>query len=316
MAVKKKLKIKKKNFTIFVLLICIIVYLIVTSFNFVTDKLTKNHQSSNNEVVKAEKEKNTEEKKKTLTDEEKKLKELNNIDKKIDYFNKKYIDRYLKYKENNPDMDLEKIIIYVNMGLDNNYYTNTIKTPYLNKEYILVNKYNYLTDDYIPDNLESISTKYALNGMKLVKVAKEAFENMAKDALNNKMSIIAMSSYRSYSYQVNLYNKYVKADGKEAADTYSGRPGHSEHQTGLAVDVYNGKENYTNFEKTKEFNWMQDNAYKYGFILRFPKNKTNETGYMYESWHYRYVGVEIAKYIYEKKISFEEYYVRFIENKK
>ena len=75
-----------------------------------------------------------------------------------------------------------------------------------------------------------------------------------------------MSSYRSYQYQENLYINYVSKDGKEAADTYSGRPGHSEHQTGLAVDVYNKKETYTNFEKTEEFNWMQENAYKYGFI--------------------------------------------------
>ena len=84
--------------------------------------------------------------------------------------------------------------------------------------------------------------------MKLVNVAKNAFEEMASAAKKENLSIIAMSTYRSYEYQVNLYNKYVKAVGKEKADTYSGRPGHSEHQTGLAVDVYNKKEDYTNFE--------------------------------------------------------------------
>ena len=117
-----------------------------------------------------------------------------------------------------------------------------------------------------------------------------------------------MSSYRSYQYQYNLYNRYVNTDGIEAADTYSARPGYSEHQTGLAVDVYNGKEDFTNFEKTKEYNWMQDNAYKFGFILRFPKDKVLETGYQYESWHYRYVGKEIAKYIHDNNLCFEEYY--------
>ena len=143
--------------------------------------------------------------------------------------------------------------------------------------------------------------------MKLVKVAKEAFEELSEDALKEDMNIIAMSSYRSYEYQVNLYNNYVKKDGKEAADTYSARPGFSEHQTGLAIDVYNKKEPYTNFEQTNEFKWMQDNAYKYGFILRFPKEKENETGYQYESWHYRYVGKEIAKIIHKDNITLEEY---------
>ena len=128
------------------------------------------------------------------------------------------------------------------------------------------------------------------------------------------LNIIAMSTYRSYSYQVDLYKRYVKQDGEEKADTYSGRPGHSEHQTGLAVDVYNKTENYTNFEKTKEFTWMQEHAHEYGFILRFPKGKENETGYQYESWHYRYVGVDAATYIHENNITFEEYYATIIKD--
>ena len=150
--------------------------------------------------------------------------------------------------------------------------------------------------------------------MRLVNYAKSSFEKLSKEAKNNNMNIIAMSSYRSYEYQVNLYNRYVNEDGKEEADTYSGRPGHSEHQTGLAVDVYNVKETYTNFERTKEFNWMQEHAHEYGFILRFPKGKENETGYQYESWHYRYVGEEIAKYIHDNNITLEEYYATKIKD--
>ena len=123
-----------------------------------------------------------------------------------------------------------------------------------------------------------------------------------------------MSSYRSYDYQVNLYNNYVKSDGKDAADTYSARPGFSEHQTGLAVDIYNKELPYTSFEETKEFEWMQKNAYKYGFILRFPKDKVNITGYQYEAWHYRYVGKKAAKYIHDHNITLEEYYIKKVEN--
>ena len=200
------------------------------------------------------------------------------------------------------------------MNLDFKQYEDKIKAKNLNKTNILVNKYYYLEEDYVPDDLKPIKKQYALDGMKLVEEACNAFENMAKAAEKENLTIVAMSAYRSYSYQVNLYNRYVKSDGKEAADTYSGRPGHSEHQTGLAVDVYNQKETYTNFEKTKEFTWMQNHASEYGFILRFPKNKENETGYIYESWHYRYVGVEIAKYIKEHNISYEEYYATIIKD--
>lgn len=251
----------------------------------------------------------------------KKKKEKKNIDedsfmvscKKLNYCKEEFEDRYKKYKEEHNNLSIEDIVTYVNLNLDYSFYTNTEKTPILNKETMLVNKYLYLDSDYVPDNLESIPSEYSRSGMKLVKVAKDKFVEMSKAAKKDGYSVIAMSSYRSYKYQVNLYNRYVKSDGVNGADTYSARAGFSEHQTGLCVDVYDGKIDYTNFEKSKSFNWMNDNAYKYGFILRFPKDKENITGYQYESWHYRYVGEEIAKYIHENNITFEEYYVRFIE---
>ena len=290
---KKRLKIKKKNFTIFI--ICIL--LILTSITYSIKLITKSLNKKETEITNKEK--------------------INKKEfSKITYYDKKNQNRYEKYQKLKPNLSIEKIVTEVNIGLDNDYYTNDAKTINLNTEYILVNKYNYLTKDYVPDNLETISNQYALENMQMVNYAKEAFEKMAKEAKKENLSIIAMSTYRSYEYQISLYDKYVKIDGKEKADTYSGRPGYSEHQTGLAVDVYNGKESYTNFEITEEFKWMEKNAYKYGFILRFPKNKTKETGYDYESWHYRYVGKKIAKYIQENNISYEEYYVKYIENKK
>lgn len=224
-----------------------------------------------------------------------------------EYYRKEYQERYSSYQEKNKDLPFEQVIIDVNIGLDYNYYENTQEVKELNKVDILVNKYNYLPANYIPDNLEDIDLQYARSGMKLVNYAKEAFEKMAKDAKEDGLNIIAMSSYRSYDYQVNLYNRYKEQDGIEQADTYSARPGYSEHQTALAVDVYNGKVDYTSFEETKEFNWMQENAYKYGFILRFPKDKVRETGYQYEAWHYRYVGIDIATNIHNNNICLEEY---------
>lgn len=130
---------------------------------------------------------------------------------------------------------------------------------------------------------------------------------MAKDAKKLGYNIIATSTYRSYDYQKKLYNNYVKEKGLYYADMASARAGHSEHQTGLAVDVADITLDYDNFEQTKEFIWMKNNAHKYGFILRYPKAKFHITGFKYEPWHYRYVGVSLANYLYKNNITLDEY---------
>lgn len=233
--------------------------------------------------------------------------------KNFSFYKKNNKKRYLSYQGKNNDLLPKQIVIHVNIGLDKPYYTNIKEANKLNKTTILVNKYTSLPKDYIPNNLENLDEKYSVKGMKLVKEAKEAFEALSKDASLNNLTIKAMSTYRSYHYQENLYNNYVKTDGEDEANKYSAKPGHSEHQTGLALDVYNEALPYTDFEKTEEYKWMQENAYKYGFILRYPKDKENITGYSYESWHYRYVGFEIAEYITKNNLTYDEYYMEFID---
>ena len=297
---KKKIKIKKKNFTIFIIIISIVTFLIF-ELTYTVVKMINTPKEKNIEVKK------NKNKKKKNKKNNSKLDELENINEKITYFKNDNIDRYINYKKNNQDLEITQIIKNVNMNLDKIPYEDAIEIEDKDNQLVLVNKYNYLGENFIPKNLENINNQYALNNMKLVNYAKEAFEEMAKAAKKENLKIVAMSSYRSYSYQVDLYNKYKKKDGQEAADKYSGRPGFSEHQSGLAVDVYNEKTEYTNFESTKEFIWMEDHAHEYGFIIRFPKGKENETGYQYESWHYRYVGIEVATYIKNNNISLEEY---------
>lgn len=292
---KKKYRIKKKNFAIFIVIVIVSFILLERTFYLGKSILKKRNNIE---------EKNKETKKKKTNP---KLDELENINEKITYFKESNIDRYINYKRNNQNLEIIQIIKNVNMDLDKKPYEEAKEITDKNNPLVLVNKYNYLGETFIPQNLETINREYALNNMKLVNYAREAFEKMAKAAKEENLNIIAMSTYRSFSYQVDLYNKYKKNDGQEAADKYSGRPGFSEHQSGLAVDVYNGKENYTNFEKTKEFTWMKEHANEYGFIIRFPEGKENETGYKYESWHYRYVGIEIATHIKNNNISFEEY---------
>lgn len=242
-----------------------------------------------------------------------KLEQLNNIHKKINYFKEDYIDRYLSYKKKNKNLANQDIVLRVNIGLDQDFYTNVIETPNQNSIQVLVNKFYYLDKNYVPGNLEEIDNNYSIAGKYLVSSARISFEYLARQAKKDNCNIRGVSAYRSYQYQNNLYNNYIKQDGVKNADKYSARPGFSEHQTGLAIDIDNIETNYNNFENTKEYTWMQNNAYKYGFILRYPKGKEDITGYMYEPWHYRYVGVKIATYIHTKNISFEEYYFKFLD---
>lgn len=172
---------------------------------------------------------------------------------------------------------------------------------------VLVNKNNQLQANYVPKDLESISLKYANSDKYLKKEARIAFESLSEDASKLGYRIVAVSAYRDYNYQNQLFNYYVEEKGLEYALDCSAKPGHSEHQTGLALDVEGENKDYDNFENSKAFIWIKDNAHKYGFILRYPKGKEDITGFKYEPWHYRYVGIETANEIYNKKITLEEY---------
>ncbi len=190
--------------------------------------------------------------------------------------------------------------------LNNNFYENISLIENPDDLLVLVNKNHKLYEDFIPNNLEMINLNYAVGKKFLRSDAKASFEKLCEDAKKIGYDIKAESTYRDYDYQEKLYSNYVKEYGKDYADKCSARPGHSEHQTGLAVDVRGSVSDYNDFEKTKEFIWMRDNAYQYGFILRYPKNKEHITGFKYEPWHYRYIG-EYAKDVYQKKLTLEEY---------
>ncbi len=187
-----------------------------------------------------------------------------------------------------------------------NFYTNieTIKNP--DTYTVLVNKYRSL-GKYAPNDLQSLSfnKKYQLREKAAI-----AFEKLVNIAKKDHVFIRPYSAYRSFKYQTKVYNAYVKKDGQDKADTYSARPGHSEHQTGLAVDVWTeGHENILE----KDAKWLAENANKYGFIIRYTKEKQAITGYIAEPWHLRYVGQKIAKDVTNKNLSYDEYYELYIK---
>ena len=277
--------------------IIVIIFIILMIFLFNTDSKDKD--------IKETKDKET---------IDKVPKEDDNEFSKLSYYKNENLDRYKAYQSNNSDLSIEDIVTRVNLNLDKETYTDTIPSTNLNTNYLLVNKFNYLDSSYIPNNLELLDNSYAKSGIYLVKEAKDNIERLISDAKEDGMNIRVISAYRSYTYQENLYNNYVKNDGVENADTYSARPGYSEHQTGLVVDVTKVYDNFNNFENTDEYNWMLENASNYGFILRYPKDKENITTYSFEAWHYRYVGVELAKKIKASNLTFDEYYVRYLES--
>ncbi len=175
---------------------------------------------------------------------------------------------------------------------------------------VLVNKNNKLPSAFIPNDLTPINIKWA-NENKLIKEeAKINFEQLCYEASQLGFRIVAVSTYRDYNYQKRLYNYYVKTRNQKEADKISARPGHSEHQTGLAIDVMGSNNDYNKFAKSLEFEWMKNNAHLYGFILRYPKGKEKITGFKYEPWHFRYVGKKVATIIYNNNLTLEEYLER------
>ena len=224
---------------------------------------------------------------------------------KVKYFHIENIDRYDSYKDKNSSMSISEVIMNVNISLDKEFYSDikTVKDP--DDTLVLVNKYYGLPSGIEPKHLVNIE------GEKMESVAADAMKKMISDLRSTGLHIILQSGYRSEETQSIIYNRNVTNRGKERADKYSARPNHSEHQTGLAMDLSTDGTLEETFENTKQFAWLQENAHKYGFIMRYPKDKVYMTGYGYEPWHYRYVGVEIATLIKNEGITFEEYYVKY-----
>jgi len=171
----------------------------------------------------------------------------------------------------------------------------SLREPKYVKDILIVNKEYGLPDTYLPGE----STE-----------ARLAFENMKADAAADGIYLNAFSTYRSYWSQSRLYNNYVANYGQDPTDTFSAKPGFSEHQTGLAFDIGGVDRSLwaeEDFKYTEEAEWLKKNCTKYGFILRYPEGKEWVTGYMHESWHFRYIGVEHSKNFENNDLTLEEY---------
>lgn len=230
------------------------------------------------------------------------------------YFLYKNLDTYLEYIENNEDKSLTDVVAIVNVHANNAWYELDIKTDTSLNERMLVNKFYHLDENYLPDDIVSVSNKYAYEGNRLRQNAYDAFIDMWNAAMDNNIKLIINSSYREYEKQSSIYEDYKNWYGQTKADKLAARPGYSEHQTGLVVDVFSSDNQLSGtFKDSEGYKWLKENAYKYGYIERYPDGKEYLTGYEFESWHWRYVGKDAAKVIQNENITYDEYYAYYIE---
>lgn len=220
--------------------------------------------------------------------------------------------RYERYQVDHADLVPEDVVWQVNAGLDQDFYTNIITITDTEVMPLIVNKYHQLPADYVPAGLDTLPS-----GKPATKATCAAYKAMADDARKAGLSLYAASAYRSYDLQNRLYTGYIKQEGGDKAkvDTYSARPGHSEHQTGRAIDLCGSFGSLSDFINTPEGPWVNENCYKYGFIIRYQQDIVSLTGYKYEPWHITYVGTEVAQAMHDLNIRcLEEYVVKYVDH--
>lgn len=213
------------------------------------------------------------------------------------------LDRYDAWAEAHPEDSRETTIFQVNLNGDQEFYSLIRETAEPDGLDVLVNKHYTLPAAYAPE-LEALGKGYGSGSLR--PEAAQAFRAMADGARADGISLRSVSAYRSYQAQKSTYNRYLRQYRQAVVDTFSARPGHSEHQTGLALDI-NVASTRAHFENTPAFAWLKEHCAEYGFILRYDQGKEDITGYRFEPWHYRYVGVETAKAVMEQGLCYEEY---------
>ena len=218
-------------------------------------------------------------------------------------------DSYIEDCKNHPENNRSAF------ELSGSYYTpygNTHKADTSDAS-MLVNKTYGLDENYVPPQLTELSNKSGAPGTQLAKEAAEAMEAWAAGGMSKGVAFYTTSAYRSYSSQEALYDAYVMNHGQEQADRESARPGHSEHQTGLTVDVCATGDESKEFGETSAFIWAYSNCMDYGWILRYPKDKETITAYEYESWHFRYVGIDLAKAVTASGMTYDEFWCLYLK---
>ncbi len=209
-----------------------------------------------------------------------------------------------------PILTAHDVVALVNTNHDQPFYTTAQPAKVSQREQVLVNQYYYLTPDYRP-NLLPLDHHYGDPELQIEAEAYQHFRDMFQAASDTGLILYVTSGYRSYEEQVAAFAHY--ATEKEAKQAHAAKPGFSEHQTGYALDIFAPGATKATFRFTPEARWLAMFAYRFGFILRYPEGKEDLTGFPYEAWHYRYVGVDLAKKVQESGLTYEEYWAFYID---
>ncbi len=316
---KKKNRTLKKKYRRLILYVILITIIVCFSVHFI--KVYKYHQTSEYKLLKVGYDE------KTVAALLKKLdnnnisalinkKKVESIDKIINqkYFIASHLFDYIEYYKKNTDKELSDVIAIINVGANKPWYEGSSVTDETKGFAVLVNKFHILSENYDAGEIKKFSSTYAYGTVRANITVYEAFIQMANAARKDGVTLVLSSGYREHDYQEKIYNNMVKSKGQEYADKYAARPGSSEHETGLALDILStGMGAFTdNFDKTDAYAWLTSHAHEYGFILRYPEGKEHITGYSPESWHYRYLGVDLASKVKSEGITYDEYYAYYL----
>ncbi|MDR1572992.1 MAG: M15 family metallopeptidase [Clostridiales Family XIII bacterium] len=225
------------------------------------------------------------------------------------YYEEERLDRYLQYEAAHSELSSAEVVWQVDVDLDKPFYEDPAEIADVDSEQALVNKHFKFPDDFVPAELVTLEGDY-----RVTPATKEAYERMKADATAAGCAIRVGSAYRSIEYQKSLYARYLEQDPNNA-DNYSARPGFSEHHTGRTVDLIGPSGTLRGFVGTKEADWVRENAWNYGFIVRYTTENEAITGYESEPWHITYIGKEAAALMREHGIgSLEEYVAKYVRH--
>ncbi|MCI8498296.1 MAG: M15 family metallopeptidase [Bacilli bacterium] len=312
---KIKLKRRLKRFILFSVLICILILMGYKAFLYykytTTDEYKLIDKGYEKDTVELFFDKLSDQNLEFIYEEDKidYLKEIV----KQEFFIEERFKEYLEFYKENGKKSFEDVVTLVNVGATKDWYEDAIITDISKNELVLVNKFYRLPEDYNPGVIKKFSSTYAYGEVSAEETCYNAFIEMATAAKKDGITLILTSGYRTYASQKAVYDDFKRKKGEDYADEYAARPGHSEHETGLALDIFTYNGLMETFKTTPTYAWLKEHAKEYGFIERYKEGEDYMTGYAPEAWHYRYVGVDVAMKMESMGMTYDEYYAFYID---
>lgn len=229
------------------------------------------------------------------------------------YFIYNNLSKYMEYKKKNKNDTYTHVVSIINTEADVEWLDNEKETDTSKGNLMLVNRLYGLSKDYEPEDIIDVPVSISYSGVKISKSILENIEELIEAGKEEGYTFVLSDGYRSYEAQKKMFESYKNSYGYEEADRNVARPGHSEYQTGISFQIVPYNKVFDKPRESTEYLWLKDNAYKYGFIFRYPEDKKDITLFDSYTWRLRYVGTDAASIIENEKICFEEYYAYFVD---